>query len=334
MLRTRLLVFLGLLVAVVLAIGVSALWLFSSQADRMDRAVLDSYPSVIAAQEMFKALSTMQAAALQAIGGETNLARALFDQARRQFETNLALQFDAAALPGERELTDRLATNYSALLRSSIEVFNISDTNEQRRFNNEVLFPNVAVNTSLLNALRRLNHDALVAGRVEVQSIGRQATPLILGGMTLALALASLAYFHFRRRILKPIQAVTDATRAVRQGRLEHSVPVVTRDELGELAVAFNRMAAELREYRASTDEQLLKLNRTVHTTLASFPDPIFVLDQSGGIELLNPSAEELSQRLGWKILSAPHPRHAEQGQCASRCCHRPLRRDSVPVNG
>ena len=44
-----------------------------------------------------------------------------------------------------------------------------------------------------------------------------------------------------------------------------------------------------------SDDEQLIRLNRTMETTLASFPDPIFVLNHAGLIELRNPAAEDLS---------------------------------------
>jgi signal transduction histidine kinase len=75
-------------------------------------------------------------------------------------------------------------------------------------------------------------------------------------------------------------------------------VPVATRDELGELALAFNKMAAQLQEYRQSTTEKIVRLHRTMEATLASFPDPIFVLDKEGRIELKNPAADGLASDL------------------------------------
>jgi signal transduction histidine kinase len=82
------------------------------------------------------------------------------------------------------------------------------------------------------------------------------------------------------------------------EGSWNQTVPVSSQDELGELAGAFNRMAARLQEYRESTTAELVHLHRAMKTTLSSFPDPIFVLDQAGGIELQNPAAEELTASL------------------------------------
>src|SRR5262249_11437909 len=58
------------------------------------------------------------------------------------------------------------------------------------------------------------------------------------------------------------------------------------------------KMAAQLQEYRHSTTERIVRLHRTMETTLASFPDPIFVLNKAGQIELKNPAATELTSSL------------------------------------
>ncbi len=78
-------------------------------------------------------------------------------------------------------------------------------------------------------------------------------------------------------------------------------MPVATRDEVGELALAFNKMAAQLQEYRQSTSEKIVRVHRTMETTLASFPDPIFVLNKDGSIELKNPAADGLMSSLQLK---------------------------------
>ncbi|MFZ5857202.1 MAG: ATP-binding protein [Chloroflexota bacterium] len=48
------------------------------------------------------------------------------------------------------------------------------------------------------------------------------------------------------RTIARPIRELTRATHAVSEGDLDQQVPVRSRDELGELARAFNKMSAEL----------------------------------------------------------------------------------------
>jgi signal transduction histidine kinase len=60
------------------------------------------------------------------------------------------------------------------------------------------------------------------------------------------IALGLLLAFLLTRALTRPIRELTVATRAVSAGQLEQEVPVHSRDELGELAVSFNRMNAEL----------------------------------------------------------------------------------------
>jgi signal transduction histidine kinase len=60
------------------------------------------------------------------------------------------------------------------------------------------------------------------------------------------IVLAVLMAFLFSRMLTRPIRELTAATRAVSAGKLPHTVPVRSRDELGELAASFNQMNAEL----------------------------------------------------------------------------------------
>lgn len=66
--------------------------------------------------------------------------------------------------------------------------------------------------------------------------------PLLIG--LLAAALVFLA----ARTLTEPLRRMMAVIRRVRQGRLDEQVPVTSRDEFGELALAFNRMTRILRK--------------------------------------------------------------------------------------
>ncbi|MBW6509735.1 MAG: cache domain-containing protein [Desulfuromonadales bacterium] len=66
--------------------------------------------------------------------------------------------------------------------------------------------------------------------------------PLIIG--LVATALLALA----AKVLTDPIQRMISVIRRVRQGRLDEQMPVESQDELGELAIAFNRMTRMLRK--------------------------------------------------------------------------------------
>ena len=69
---------------------------------------------------------------------------------------------------------------------------------------------------------------------------------------------------------------------------------MLTRDELGELAGAFNAMARTLREFRQAGTERLLRAQRTAQATIDSFPDPVVVVDTDGAVERANPAARRI----------------------------------------
>jgi adenylate cyclase len=52
--------------------------------------------------------------------------------------------------------------------------------------------------------------------------------------------------------ITRPVHRLLEGTREVEAGRLEKSIDVTTRDEIGQLSVAFNRMIERLRHNEGS----------------------------------------------------------------------------------
>jgi len=88
------------------------------------------------------------------------------------------------------------------------------------------------------------------------------------GGITLAfLIVSAFVVYGFSRRITNPIKQLTQQAQKIAAGLLETRIPVKSRDEIGQLATAFNRMTGALEvsmsdKERALTDLQ--ELNRTL----------------------------------------------------------------------
>lgn len=298
MLRTRL--FLGLVpfVVLLLATGVYAIILFSRLVHRVDATVSGNYRSILVAQSMRLELTAIEREAWTSSTG-TNAATPAFLQLQKQFEDNLTLLTNGMSQPAEQELTQKLTTNYAAFKRAMI-VFNAAGgaENRQRTYQTGVT-PSVLALDHTLEKIRDLNDRAILATRESIQQIMRDITRPMLIGMVVTLAIALYAYYRLSRSLLLPIESLTRATRELSQGNWHQPVPVESRDELGQLAIAFNTMAAQLQEYRQSTSAEIVRLHRTMETTLASFPDPIFVLNHKARIELKNPAADEFAAGLG-----------------------------------
>jgi two-component system, OmpR family, sensor histidine kinase BaeS len=79
----------------------------------------------------------------------------------------------------------------------------------------------------------------------EVEFIQRINLYLLYGALV-GMVLALLLGIVLSQTLTRPIRELTRATHAVSEGDLSQQVPVRSRDELGELARAFNKMSAEL----------------------------------------------------------------------------------------
>ncbi len=76
----------------------------------------------------------------------------------------------------------------------------------------------------------------------------RERWPIPFWGFGAILLAAGVSGVFVSRRIVRPLHELTEATRAVASGELEHRVPVRSQDELGTLAESFNSMSRKLAE--------------------------------------------------------------------------------------
>lgn len=116
--------------------------------------------------------------------------------------------------------------------------------------------------TELRTAERRLGLGLRQLGRTVDLEVARQVAraeeqedraALAIMGLSLLAVLVGLAVTLFVQRTLQPIRRLTEAARAVREGHFDPKVNIGAKDEIGDLARAFNEMTAAL----ASRDEAL-----------------------------------------------------------------------------
>src|SRR4051812_20114824 len=88
-LRTKLLIGLTPLLAILIGLGLWAIVMFARLGSNIDVILKENYRSVLAAEGMKEALERMDSAALFAIGGEEHQAHDQFAENRPRFERNL-----------------------------------------------------------------------------------------------------------------------------------------------------------------------------------------------------------------------------------------------------
>ena len=157
----------------------------------------------------------------------------------------------------------------------------------------------------------------------------QQALRLLGIGLSLVAALAVGVYF-IALRIAGPILAVRRAAVQVAAGSLDTEAPVLTGDEIGELAVSFNRMTARLREvYR-----ELAQREERFRSLIESSSDLIVVLDAAGRPTFASPSVQRLlgyapADLLGRDLFALVH--EEDRARIREQVVDRPAREGNDP---
>ncbi len=295
-LRTKLLVGLTPLLAVMVVLGLWATTMFSRLGGNIEVILRENYRSVLAAEGMKEALERMDSALLFAIGGEERRAHAQFMEYKPLFERNLEIEMNNITLPGERAAADDLASLRTRYFEEAGRFFAlpVEPKTERTRLYFEVLLPRFRALKSQADAVLDMNQRNMESERDRARAAASRAIRLMLLMLASAVAIALAIAIGMSRSILDPIRSATRAARALAQGDLDQLVPVQTRDELGELAGAFNAMARTIREFRQAGTERLLRAQKTAQATIDSFPDPVVVVDPTGVVERANPAARRL----------------------------------------
>ncbi|KRQ86571.1 Alkaline phosphatase synthesis sensor protein PhoR [Caloramator mitchellensis] len=104
------------------------------------------------------------------------------------------------------------------------------------------------------------------------------------------LALAILLIYLSLNRIVEPIRDLTKVATKISMGSYDKRININTKDELGKLGHAFNRMAARLEETINDLED---KKNKLI-SILKSMGDGVIVFDINERIILINPTAKIL----------------------------------------
>lgn len=297
MLRTRIFLRLIPFIIILIAVGAFALFLFSRLASTVGQTITENYQSDSAAVEMILAVERMDAALDRSRKEEKSSTQLMFDTNRRIFEEKLQTQL-TNAVASQLTVALQLQTNFAALRRVGMQMFetNVSRADQDKKYNESIAVTDALKRS--LNSMRETIRTNIFATGATFQRNNRTITSLMIVGLFVALLISAYASFKLGKAILQPIQTLTKAAREIGEGKLDLTVPVLSQDELGDLAITFNKMAAQLSEYRQGINEQIVRLHHTMEAALASFSDPVYILDTSGRIELKNRAAQELSAQL------------------------------------
>ena len=295
MLRNRLL--LGVIPLIILLMAVSgyAVWLFVRLGGALNTTLRENYTSIAAMRDLKEsALRLEWAVAFHQAGAATS------EQTRAAYETEAAVcrrcvqtERNIITEPGEFAAAEKLAAKNEMFLASAASALGDSAPDPVAMLSHplsELLDAAAVVQTINEHAMSEKDHRA--------RATARQSTRVMLLAVAAALPLALFFGYRLGTAVLRPIQHLTESARELGDGNLDQVLPVPSRDELGQLAAAFNKMAGKLRLYRQTTADELVHARQATEVVFAALLDPIVIFSSEGEIVYQNPAAERLRKKL------------------------------------
>ncbi|WP_026906587.1 ATP-binding protein [Paucisalibacillus globulus] len=117
-----------------------------------------------------------------------------------------------------------------------------------------------------------------------------ETTKIILGAAAVSIILTTIFAFFLSTRITSPLIKMREAAFDLTRGEFNTKVPILTHDEIGELAMAFNHMGRQLKFHINALRQEKEQLSSIVN----SMADGVITLSRSGDITATNYPADML----------------------------------------
>jgi signal transduction histidine kinase len=259
----------------------------------LDKFLFENWRSVEYGQKMIDALSHLDDSAKQIANDDRSEVN---PDALSEFDNNYDAEQHNVTLKGEGDLVAQLTSQWKPYREAYLKTVSpfTSPTDRQAAFT--VVQKNSPLVKSTAQSIVNLNLANMTPVEGRIKDVSDESTRLMIMLSVLGIALAIAFIAIVARSILQPLRTVTKSIREIAQGNLDLVVHVRSRDELRQLAEAFNSMAAKLREFRRTDQAKLQRTQRTTQLAVSSLPDAIAIVNPDGVIELSNENAQRLFQ--------------------------------------
>jgi len=253
------------------------------------RFVRDMYVADLQAQLLSEArLSANALEGPMARGAAADELDALAKQWAHQVEARVTIIAPDGVVLGDSHEDRTRMDNH--LFRPEVQQALAEGQGSSTRFSNTVGYDMMytAVIVSLNGKVAAIVRVARPLRQVEIHT-ARLRQSILLAAL-IASVLAALLAILVAERTVRPIRRLTREAARMAEGDLSAAVEPATRDEIGQLGHAFNRMAAELQDKMEAVGEE----RRLLATVLSRMSDGAIITDGAEQVRLINPAAARL----------------------------------------
>ncbi|WMT30734.1 ATP-binding protein [Bacillus aerius] len=125
-----------------------------------------------------------------------------------------------------------------------------------------------------------------------VEQTTKHTTRYIFLAAGIAIVLTTIFAFFLSTRVTYPLRKMREGAQDLAKGKFDTKIPILTQDEIGELAIAFNQMGKQLKFHITALNQEKEHLSNI----LSSMADGVITINIDGTILMTNPPAERFLQ--------------------------------------
>ena len=302
-------IFLGFLFLLIISMALATVASFYMQrlGTGSSRMLNENYRSVKASEELIVTLAKADQIMSKVCLGKNYNQSVLFEileSEKRVFEANLDICYAMVSEQGERELLERIESEWEDY---KIRILEFEFQPERADYYFSVLQRENEIIRDYCNTLIELNHAAVNRKDSQQQRLYYNARTWVFVFLVLTLLISGVTIVVVPRRVVRPILQLTEKINQVAKGRYDQRIPVPKKGEMSRVARAFNAMSARLQEYEELNVSEIRAQKRRLEAIIKSMRDGLIILNEHQEIILCNAPATVLlnvpeSQLIGQRM--------------------------------
>ncbi|MBK7157209.1 MAG: PAS domain S-box protein [Ignavibacteria bacterium] len=288
--------------AVILVLSLFSIYFIESLNKASQTILKDNYLSIESANKMIDNLDIIDNSQV-ILSSDSYRDKTVFHNEYKEsksiFENSLSISEGNITETGEREVLQNLRKEYQSYI-SKIESADSSGSGN--RYTMELL-PSYKKVKQLCYELLSLNEKAMLRKNDEVKNISRDTEIYMLAITAVSLFLVLVIILKAPGTIIQPIYELTKKVGAISEKKYSERIEVKSENEVGMLALSFNKMAEKLSEYEKSNVEKLIAEKKRAEAIVDNMRDAIIVLDENNDLILMNNVGSELLGLSGKEVI-------------------------------
>lgn len=273
--RTKLFILVVFMMAGIIIIGISSLLFMSTINDNTTEIASNWLPSTILAEEMntavsdvrtqeFKHVVSQDAKEMDKVNTKLDQLSETFIRMQKQYNELAVNETDRQLLSDIQKAWDSYLAEGESMIKLSAE----NKTTEAMAIMNGEHLDNFDSLTGKCLELVQFNKSGSDAANEQADIAYAVAQKLTIGLLSGLSVVTVLFAFYIVHSITKPVSEIDNVARKIADGELNESIRYQSKDELGVLAVNFNKTVTRLRDYVNYIDEISSILNEVADGNL------------------------------------------------------------------